>query len=507
MKPSLLHISTNAHGVRGLFASQPIPKGTLVHTSSTPYVYMIYRAFRKEVCAFCFKYAWGSGRGTWSIRLDASGAGCTGKSAGAGKGKGVGTGKGNGGAGTGAGQWFCSEECKGEWMEEWGDEGVRMLGAVGAALDRAGNRKGRNDLDEEEVVPTTITQDLIDEAWAEARNSKGKGKKVKLEELEVDMARFAAMAVVRRYLEDISSTTESSPSSSESSPSPPQPSLSSPGPSPFSPDPPSFRPHPLTSPLPTWVQFTSVQSNELPCLQTRPYLLSTYTRIFTFLRSALQPIKGLRKYLEGEETVRGVFGRDSGNAFGIWEGLGDGDGKGNGGGEGEGEGGEGGSGHDKEREMFGWAMYVSGSYFNHSCSPNLRKRPTRRALHFITTTDVEEGEELCISYVDEKREVGERREGLRGSWFFECGCGRCVMEGVGAGAVRRRCSGGAIDLGVWRINGQRLGGDFGGYAMTSDSDSEGVFRSGTSKASRPDASDPNMSAPALVATPTTPVQV
>lgn len=43
--------------------------------------------------------------------------------------------------------------------------------------------------------------------------------------------------------------------------------------------------------------------------------------------------------------------------------------------------------------------------------------------------------------------------------------------------------------------------------MTSDSDSEGVFRSGTSKASRPDASDPNMSAPALVATPTTPVQV
>lgn len=92
---------------------------------------------------------------------------------------------------------------------------------------------------------------------------------------------------------------------------------------------------------------------------------------------------------------------------------------------------------------------------------------------------------------------------------------RCE-DGV-AGAVRGRCSKrcgrlgdldrGAIDLGVWRINGQRLGGDFGGYAMTSDSDSEGVFRSGTSKASRPDASDPNMSAPALVATPTTPVQV
>jgi SET and MYND domain-containing protein len=47
---------------------------------------------------------------------------------------------------------------------------------------------------------------------------------------------------------------------------------------------------------------------------------------------------------------------------------------------------------------------------------------------FVVFWVVGVGEELCISYLSgEERGMGrvKRRERLRATWGFECGCGRC----------------------------------------------------------------------------------
>ncbi len=61
------------------------------------------------------------------------------------------------------------------------------------------------------------------------------------------------------------------------------------------------------------------------------------------------------------------------------------------------------------------------------CSPTLYKKRNGRVMEYYTLRDVSEGEELCISYIDNKEDVVKRREVLR-DWFFDCRCGKCEME-------------------------------------------------------------------------------
>jgi len=44
---------------RAVYASRWIPAGTTVHVALTPFVYIIKEKFKKEVCAWCFKYEHG----------------------------------------------------------------------------------------------------------------------------------------------------------------------------------------------------------------------------------------------------------------------------------------------------------------------------------------------------------------------------------------------------------------------------------------------------------------
>jgi len=209
---------------------------------------------------------------------------------------------------------------------------------------------------------------------------------VYLDDMELEVARFVASAIVRRYIED---TTLSSP--------PPTPA-----------PPPASTQH-------LWHTFLHLQSNELAQHLTTPGLLSSHLRVFAFLRWVLP--KELRGYVERGETVREVLAREVGNSFGIWDrGVGsvcDGNG-------------------DGERgEMFGWGIYISASFFNHSCDPNVRKEALGRGYVFYTARDVEAGEELCISYIGGEcatQGLEERRKSLKESWFFECACVRCVTE-------------------------------------------------------------------------------
>lgn len=49
-------------------------------------------------------------------------------------------------------------------------------------------------------------------------------------------------------------------------------------------------------------------------------------------------------------------------------------------------------------------------------------------MDFYTARDVEEGEELCISYIDIKDSVSQRQEELFKEWYFQCVCRRCQVE-------------------------------------------------------------------------------
>ena len=112
------------------------------------------------------------------------------------------------------------------------------------------------------------------------------------------------------------------------------------------------------------------------------------------------------------ELVQQMLGRSKCNCFGIWE-------------QDHGE-------SFSESEMFGYALYVKSSFFNHSCSPNVTKLRIGREMQFTTTTNVLQGDELTISYLGDREysNITERRRALE-SWGFDCLCSLCVMESKG----------------------------------------------------------------------------
>eukprot|EP00755_Sulcionema_specki_P009896 Sspe_Gene.44937::Locus_22119_Transcript_1_1_Confidence_1.000_Length_1459::g.44937::m.44937/K11426/SMYD; SET and MYND domain-containing protein len=82
---------------------------------------------------------------------------------------------------------------------------------------------------------------------------------------------------------------------------------------------------------------------------------------------------------------------------------------------------------DPENEIC--ALLEVGSFFNHSCDPNVvhmssagRGRPT---VMFKTTRAVAKGEELCISYIDTDQDTGQRQELLQQMYYFRCQCPKC----------------------------------------------------------------------------------
>jgi hypothetical protein len=97
---------------------------------------------------------------------------------------------------------------------------------------------------------------------------------------------------------------------------------------------------------------------------------------------------------------------------------------------------------DNGAEFFGYGVWPSASYFNHSCEPNLvRVREGRRWIFSVGDREIKKGEQLSISYVgqmggvegvrDESGEVmsgKKRRALLKRTWGFECACGWCVGE-------------------------------------------------------------------------------
>jgi SET and MYND domain-containing protein len=106
-----------------------------------------------------------------------------------------------------------------------------------------------------------------------------------------------------------------------------------------------------------------------------------------------------------ESTAYPFLSRHLSNSFGIWE-----------------------LPISPDSENLGSAMYPSGSFFNHSCDPNITKVRRGRSVIFVTSQDVSKGQELCISYGHTERQVEDRRQVLRDWWGFNCNCLRCTKE-------------------------------------------------------------------------------
>lgn len=147
--------------------------------------------------------------------------------------------------------------------------------------------------------------------------------------------------------------------------------------------------------------FELLQSNEVLKVLRFRNLLDSYIRIFKFLRLTSPP--EFQKFIT-PLNVRLMIGNNLTNAFGIWT-LDSGD-----------------------KEFLGFGVYPSGSFFNHSCEPNIIKKRINNELHFITLRDIEKNEELCIDYGNYLDEPVEIRRKQLSEWFFTCACQRCERE-------------------------------------------------------------------------------
>ncbi|KAJ8689945.1 Histone-lysine N-methyltransferase set-6 [Pleurotus ostreatus] len=367
------------YGGRGLFATKGLSSGTVILTCNEPYAWVIYKKFRKEVCAECFLYvrddivAQKARRLAWKIRpSNSSGA-------------------------IGEGVWFCSEKCR----DEWGTVGCYSSEAVAIqrAIDRLHasmlGKQGKRDQAKEAIPnPTPITNNEVDDLdktidarWKTAESSLMKNvlRSQSLSESELETARFLSSAIIRCWREELDTLGKTTQNALQA------PKL-----------------------LSKWENLLTLQNNEAVHLRAHPDSLDTWIRVYTFLRCAVQAASSaipstLASYFEGSERIRDVLARDHGNVFGIWE---------------EGEA----MLDDDESEMLGFAMYIEGSYFNHSCDPNVGKTRRGRAMEFRTTREIVAGEELNINYIDTKADWKSRRKELLSGWYFDCKCRRCIDE-------------------------------------------------------------------------------
>lgn len=323
--PSLYDILSTPYGGRGAFAREAIPQGTMILACAAPYAHVVYWEFRREVCAWCFAYSFESGRSKWAVRLAGS------EHAG-----------GNGGV------WFCTDACRADYIcehevfegygAEWRTEinimiekmlsGNSNRTTAGLAVPPAGL------VYLETIVPTDITPEYLDVAWAAARDvsDKRRGWTEEMTQFEVDTARFVLDGLLRKIIEEANPSAEMLDRLVEVTPG-------------------------YCVGAGRWADYMELQDNEYALMRTSPHMLASHIRVYRFLRhvttmlpqvrsklneKSVHVIEQLRKNLATPTDTRALLGRDSGNVFGLWD-----------------------TATDEGSEMLGWGAFVFGSYFNH----------------------------------------------------------------------------------------------------------------------------------------------
>eukprot|EP01134_Creolimax_fragrantissima_P001127 CFRG1127T1 len=83
---------------------------------------------------------------------------------------------------------------------------------------------------------------------------------------------------------------------------------------------------------------------------------------------------------------------------------------------------------DADMTECGVGIFPSASLFNHSCDPNVVITFNGIELQAKAIKDVQEGEELFISYVDNLSSRMDRRSQLKKQYYFDCTCLMCESK-------------------------------------------------------------------------------
>lgn len=128
----------------GAFAQCSIPANTDVFRCAGPFVNVVYKPFKKEVCAQCFFYD--NGR-----KLKVAQMGGTGKNA-----RGL--------------AWFCSDECKSAWLAGTGQAGLDALNCISNALARS-KKKESTQANSQIRESVRVLEADIEAVWQNAANA------------------------------------------------------------------------------------------------------------------------------------------------------------------------------------------------------------------------------------------------------------------------------------------------------------------------------------------------
>jgi len=73
----------------------------------------------------------------------------------------------------------------------------------------------------------------------------------------------------------------------------------------------------------------------------------------------------------------------------------------------------------------GYIVDTFAAMLNHDCEPNVTWHSEGRELHIVATRDIQEGEELLMSYIENREK---RREKLWSWWGIDCSCKLCTED-------------------------------------------------------------------------------
>lgn len=310
---TLYYIQTTKDRGRAVYATQLIPAATAIHVASRPFVSVIKEEFKKEVCAWCFKYRHGKRN---SVQHPDTRTGVS----------------------------FCSKQCLQHWTE---DDFDGRLEEVLVSMNTKNAQKALSIYAHADYTQLTSTPDGF----------------------PFDQAKLVASAIVARSREQ-----------------PPPDGRA------------WVRQKPRPKYMPSWNDVLELQPG---IFDDKIDLAAEVRQVGSFLSQVLP--KDLQALIY--PTAYPFLSRHLSNSFGIWE-----------------------LPIMAESENLGSAMYPSASYFNHSCDPNIMKVRLGREVIFVTSREVQSGEEMCISYGHTEKKVEERRSKLLDWWGFDCNCSRCDFE-------------------------------------------------------------------------------
>lgn len=360
LHPSLISRQTPYAGT-GIFANSLIPASTLLlATTEGPVCHVIYRRYRKEVCAFCFKYNVGR---SWKVKVGQLTA-----------------------------VVFCAEECAERWRELTDEPGLEFMARAenlvmaNAKKTSAKSNDANPNVAAQENDKRPLSRGIVEDTWAGAEATARQLRKFTVEGNRKGRNRVETLIYALPVVPDtlyflLSGLLFIHRGIAQDD---------------------AF--HQLCEEAMPYANAADLQAHADSYLQ----LLLIAPDVFL---DAVTP-----------DNIRRLAGVASHNAFGIRS-IDNSRDLGYTSAEPEVE--------EPGSELLGWSVYPEASFFNHSCTPNVRKVRDGRVWQFWSSREIIPDEEVCITYLggDERTmSKKERCEILQMFWAFECRCARCMVE-------------------------------------------------------------------------------